>query len=272
MASGHYGTRVPATGAGIEVDAVAEAFNTMAERLDGTEQTRRRLLADLAHEMRTPVSVLTIYLDALHDGVTAWDQTTATVMTDQLARLTRLVEDMHDVSRAEEGRLDLDCTDETLDQLFQATTETHHEAFAAQGVQLILQVRQDSTVRVDRQRIGQILDNLLTNALRHTPTGGTVTLSADRAPTGQARVTVTDTGEGITAEQLGQVFERFYRGDSARDRDHGGSGVGLAIARALAEAHGGTLTAASIGGGHGATFTLCLPANHLEPPPAVNGA
>ena len=272
MASGHYGTRVPATGAGIEVDAVAEAFNTMAERLDGTEQTRRRLLADLAHEMRTPVSVLTVYLDALHDGVTAWDQATAAVMTDQLARLTRLVEDMHDVSRAEEGRLDLDCTDETLDQLFQATTETHHEAFAAQGVQLILQVRQDSTVRVDRQRIGQILDNLLTNALRHTPTGGTVTLSADRAPTGQARVTVTDTGEGITAEQLGQVFERFYRGDSARDRDHGGSGVGLAIARALAEAHGGTLTAASIGGGHGATFTLCLPANHLEPPPAVNGA
>lgn len=259
MAAGHYSTRVPSTDAGVEVDAVSAAFNTMAERLDGTERTRRRLISDLAHEMRTPVSVLAVYLDALHDGVAEWNTATGTVMADQLTRLARLVEDMHEVSRAEEGHLDLDRARRGIAPLAHAAAEAHHEAFVAKGVDLLVEVRHEAFVIADRDRIGQVLDNLLANALRHTPAGGRVVLSTDLDSTGRASITVSDTGDGITAEQLPHVFERFYRGDSARDRDRGGSGVGLAISRALVEAHGGALTARSDGTGRGAAFTLTLP-------------
>jgi two-component system sensor histidine kinase BaeS len=258
MATGRYSTRVPATGAGAEVDAVSAAFNTMAEQLDGTERTRRRLISDLAHEMRTPVSVLTVYLDALHDGVTEWNAATGTVMADQLARLARLIEDMHEVSRAEEGHLELDPARQGIAPLAHAAAEAHREAFIAKGVDLVVEVRHESFVIADRDRIGQVLDNLLTNALRHTPAGGRVVLSTDLDSTGRANISVADTGDGIDPEQLPHVFERFYRGDSARNRDHGGSGVGLAISRALVEAHGGALTARSDGTGRGAVFTLTL--------------
>ncbi|QCU79120.1 HAMP domain-containing histidine kinase [Citricoccus sp. SGAir0253] len=259
VAAGRYGARVPSTGAGAEVDALAEAFNTMAARLDSTERTRRRLIADLAHEMRTPVSVLAVYRDALDDGVAAWDETTATVVSDQLARLTRLVEDMHDVSRAEEAGLVADPHAQPLGPIVRSAAEAHREAYAARGVDLEADVRRDAAVVGDRDRLGQVLDNLLTNALRHTPAGGRVRLTVDDAGPCTVAVSVADTGDGIPAEQLPHVFERFYRGDTARDRDHGGSGVGLAISRALAEAHGGTLTARSDGPGRGAVFTLALP-------------
>ncbi|WP_257643177.1 sensor histidine kinase [Micrococcus luteus] len=259
VADGRYSVRVPSTGAGAEVGAVATAFNTMAERLDGTERTRRRLISDLAHELRTPVSVLTVYLDALDDEIATWGATTRTVMADQLARLTRLVEDMNDVSRAEEGRIELEPAGQSTGELIQAAAEARREAFIAQGITLAVEVRHDETVTVDRQRIGQVLDNLLTNALRHTPAGGTVTVSTRRTSTGQTEISVADTGDGIAPDHLPRIFERFYRGDTARDRDHGGSGVGLAISRALIEAHGGTLTATSTGPGRGAVFTICLP-------------
>lgn len=273
VANGRYGARVPATGAGAEVDALAEAFNTMAARLDSTERTRRQLIADLAHEMRTPVSVLAVYRDALDDGVTAWDESTAAVVTDQLARLTRLVQDMHDVSRAEEGGLEPDPEPRLVGALVHSAAEAHREAFTARGVDLATEIRRDAPVVVDRDRLGQVLDNLLTNALGHTPAGGRVLLAVDHDGAGTVSVSVTDTGDGIPADQLPQVFERFYRGDSARNRDHGGSGVGLAISRALAEAHGGTLTARSEGPGHGAVFTLTLPAapdscGSRRPPPS----
>ncbi|MEO9249070.1 HAMP domain-containing sensor histidine kinase [Citricoccus nitrophenolicus] len=260
MARGRDDSRVPELGAGTEVDELAEAFNTMADRLERTEHTRRRMLSDLAHEMRTPVSVLTVYVDALQDGVTHWDEATSQVMDEHLRRLTRLVEDINEVSRAEEGRLDLDRTEGPVAGLLDTAADTHREAFAAQGV--TLQVRYDpaaGVVDVDRQRIGQILSNLLTNALRHTPPAGTVTLSTCAGPRRQVTISVEDSGSGIGAEHLPHLFERFYRGDTARDRDHGGSGIGLTISRVLAEAHGGTLTATSPGPGHGAVFTLELP-------------
>ena len=261
MARGNYATRVPAIGAGAEVEALAGAFNTMAARLEQTEEARRRMLSDLAHEMRTPISVLTVYLEGLQDGVTTWGADTSSVMAEQLARLTRLVEDINDVSRAEEGRMALDRTEESVDELVLAAAAAAKEAYAAKGVSLRVDVGNSAAgaIPVDRQRIGQVLGNLLSNALRHTAAGGTVTLGASALDPGQVAVSVADTGEGIGAEQLPHVFERFYRGDSARDRDHGGSGVGLTIARALAEAHGGSLSVHSPGPGEGAVFTLMLP-------------
>lgn len=260
MARGRYDTRVPAMGAGAEVDDLAVAFNTMADRLEHTEDTRRRMLSDLAHEMRTPISVLTVYLEALQDGVTDWNETTGELVADQLGRLTRLVEDINDVSRAEEGRIDLDRAEQPVSELIRAVVEAHREAYAAKGVILAMDVNDAAgVVEVDRQRMGQVLGNLLTNALRHTPTGGTVAVQAATPGPHRVALVVADSGDGITAEQMPQVFERFYRGDSARDRDHGGSGIGLTISKALVEAHGGTLDVASPGPGAGAVFTVGLP-------------
>nr|WP_221243435.1 HAMP domain-containing sensor histidine kinase [Micrococcus sp. TA1] len=261
MAGGRYDTRVPAMGAGTEVEDLAGSFNTMAERLERIEDTRRRMLSDLAHELRTPVSVLTVYHEALQDGVSHWDEPTGELMGEQLARLTRLVEDINDVSRAEEGRIELNRTVEPVAGLLHAAAEAHREAYTAKGVTLALDADPGLAVDVDRQRMGQVLGNLLTNALRHTPAGGRVSLQARQGPSG-VRLRVTDTGEGISPEHLPHIFERFYRGDTARDRDHGGSGVGLAISRALVQAHGGSLTATSTGPGTGATFTIDLPSDH----------
>ena len=260
MARGRYDTRVPAMGAGAEVDALATSFNTMAERLQRTEDTRRQMLSDLAHEMRTPISVLTVYLEGLQDGVIDWDTTTSDVMAEQMARLTRLVEDINDVSRAEEGRFVLDRAEESVTDLLQAAGDAAKEAYAAKGVTLEIEATEPAgTVAVDRQRLGQVLGNLLSNALRHTPPGGTVTISAGGQGPEDVAIRVTDTGEGISREQLPHVFERFYRGDTARDRDHGGSGIGLTISKALVEAHEGALTAYSPGPGHGTVFIATLP-------------
>ena len=265
MTRGRYETRVPAMGAGAEVDALAGAFNTMAQRLEHTEDVRRRMLSDLAHEMRTPISVLTVYLEALQDGVTSWDETTSELMTDQLGRLTRLVEDINDVSRAEEGRIALDRAEQPVGELIRSVVEAHREAYAAKGVSLTMDAEDTAgVVEVDRQRMGQVLGNLLTNALRHTPAAGTVTVRATTHGPRRLAIHVADTGDGIPPEHLPQVFERFYRGDTARDRDHGGSGIGLTISKALVEAHGGTLEATSPGPGAGAVFTVELP-RHPQP-------
>ena len=157
MARGRYDTRVPALGAGTEVDAVATSFNTMATRLQRTEDTRRRMLSDLAHEMRTPISVLSVYCEALQDGVTHWDEATGELMTDQLGRLTRLVEDIHDVSRAEEGRIELERTAQPVDELLRTAVEAHREAYAAKGVHLVLEA-QDASFHGHGDRVGAVID------------------------------------------------------------------------------------------------------------------
>lgn len=257
VAHGNYDVRVPVLGAGVELDSLARAFNMMADQLTRTEETRQRILSDLAHEMSTPVSVLSVYLEGLQDQVVEWNPTTDAVMAEQLARLTRLVEDIDDVSRAEEGRIDLDPAPLPLANLLETCAAAVRENYAAKGVTLTTAADADVLI-ADRQRLAQVLDNLLSNALRHTPPKGTVSLTAT-GTSDTVLIRVTDTGDGMTADQLTHIFERFYRGDTARDRDHGGSGIGLTISHALIAAHGGTLTAASAGPGHGSEFTIELP-------------
>ena len=261
VAGGHYDVRVPGPGLGPEFDALALGFNQMAGRLGSVEATRRRLLADLGHEMRTPVATLDAYLEALEDGVATLDPETAALLRAQTGRLARLSEDISSVSRAEEGQVRLDLQQVQLELVVAAAVDSFAEAFNAKGVRLLVHVSTPlPDVRMDRDRIGQVLGNVLDNALRHTPTGGTVTISAASSPrAGVVELSVADTGEGIPAEHLPHVFDRFYRVDAARDRAHGGSGIGLAIARALAEAHGGELTATSPGTGRGSIFRLLLP-------------
>ncbi|AGF73876.1 sensor histidine kinase [Corynebacterium halotolerans] len=266
VAGGNYRVRVPAGDAGPEVTTLARAFNIMADRLEHTEDLRRQMLSDLAHEMSTPVSVLAVYLDGLQDGVVDWNLATHTVMADQLTRLTRLIEDIDDVSRAQENRIDLALAEEDLGELLHAAAAAAAEAYADKGVGLQVEAA-TATARiiVDRQRFGQVMGNLLTNALRHTPPGGQVRISAAQQGSDTVLIDVADTGDGMTTEQLSHIFERFYRGDTARNRDTGGAGIGLTISRALVEAHGGTLTATSPGPGAGSVFTLRLPLAPTEP-------
>lgn len=271
LTAGNSRIRVPVGEAGgPEVTTLAHAFNTMADRLEHTEQVRRQMLSDLAHEMGTPLSVLTVYLDGLQDGVVDWNNATHTIMADQLTRLTRLMEDIDDVSRAQEHRIDLDLAEEGLGDLLHTAAAAAGEAYADKGVDLQVETITDTArVLVDRQRFGQVMSNLLSNALRHTPTGGQVRISVHRQGASTALIHVADDGEGIPPDQLGHIFERFYRGDAARSRDDGGAGIGLTISKALIEAHGGTLTATSPGPGHGAVFTLRLP---LSPPDSEEAA
>lgn len=260
LADGDYTTTVTSPAAGPELEQLATTINQVAGKLRTTEDTRRRMLADLAHEMRTPLATMTAYLDAIDDGVTPYDADTRLVLHRQLTRLLRLSDDIGDISRAEEGHLDLRLEPVSLADLAAAAAEPLRADFDAAGVTLKLSVPATDAVVVlaDPARISQVLTNLLNNALRHTPVGGTVTIGTTIDPAG-ARVTVTDTGDGIPAAQLPHIFERFYRGDTARDRGAGGSGIGLTIARAIAQAHHGSLSARSDGPERGATFHLALP-------------
>jgi two-component system sensor histidine kinase BaeS len=269
LATGRYSARVGGRSLGGELDQVTAAFDDMAARLQRTEETRRRLFADLAHEMRTPVATLTAYLEGLEDGVTTLDGDAGDVMRAQLSRLSRLAEDMSAVSRAEEGRLSLDREAVDPAALVRSAAGAVRDRCAAADVELRTAVAAGlPQVSVDRHRMAQVLANLLDNAVRHTPAGGTVTLAADRDGDGDAgtvSIRVSDTGTGIAAEHLPHLFERFYRVGTARDRRSGGSGIGLSITRALVDAHGGHVTAASDGPGRGATFTVTLPASPAGP-------
>jgi two-component system sensor histidine kinase BaeS len=260
LSRGHYARRVPVVGAGSELDTFASAFNSMAGRLEDVEGTRRRLLSDLAHELRTPIATLSVYHDGLFDGVTDLGADTRNVLTAQTDRLARLAEDIDNVSRAEEGRLRLDPQPHQVADLVKTSTEGLRARYADKGVDLVVVTTNEPglTVDVDADRIGQVLGNLLTNALRHTPPAGRVTVTAHAEPA-EVAITITDTGEGILPAHLPHVFERFYRGDTARNRERSGSGIGLTISKAIIDAHGGTITAHSEGPGHGARFEILLP-------------
>ncbi|MDT0212505.1 HAMP domain-containing sensor histidine kinase [Rothia sp. ARF10] len=259
ITSGSYGSVVPNPGLGAEFDQLASTINDLSRRLGHVESTRRRLLADLAHEMRTPVSSIAAHLEALEDGVRDLDRDTLDVLRGSTARLQRLAEDLSAVARAEEGELDLRPVRTDARELVHAAAATAHDAYAARRVELSTDASTRVDLLVDPDRLAQVIGNLLDNALQHTPRGGHVRLGLIRRHEGWVDVTVADDGEGIAADHLPHVFERFYRADPARSRTRGGSGIGLTISKALVEAHGGTLTAASPGPGAGATFTVRLP-------------
>jgi two-component system sensor histidine kinase BaeS len=259
ITDGHYDTRVTTPGLGDDFDTVVAAFNAMAGRLAEVEATRRRLLADLGHELRTPVATIEAYVDAAEDGVLVPDEDTWAVLRAQTGRLRRLAEDIAAVSRAEEHQLDLRPRRIAVADLVGAAVAAAKPRYTDKGVTLATAVAADlSELHADVERMGQVLGNLLDNALRHTPAGGTVTVTADRDRSG-VRITVADTGEGIAAEHLPHVFERFYRADAARDRSRGGSGIGLAIVRAIVTEHGGRVTAHSGGPGTGTAVVVALP-------------
>ena len=260
LASGRFDARVPDPRLGAEFDALASSFNSMAGRLAESEQLRRRLLGDVAHELRTPVATLGAYLDGLEDGVVDLDPQTIAVLQAQGARLTRLADDLAAVTRAEAPSTSLSLAPRAACDLLEAAAAAANDRATAAGVELRVECGADlPPVAVDQERMGQVLSNLLDNAIRHTPAGGSVTLSGERQA-GGLTLSVTDTGYGIPAEHLPRVFERFYRVDTARSRTDGGSGIGLAIVKALVEAHGGRVAAFSDGPGRGTRIEVRLPA------------
>ncbi|MET8799425.1 ATP-binding protein [Nocardia sp. NPDC004568] len=262
IAGGRYDTRVHSPGLGREFDQLAVTVNELARRLDATETTRRRMLADLGHEMRTPIATLDSYLEALDDGVRDFDDETRQVLRSATHRLERLVQDISAVSRAEEHLTRIQPVPTTTAILITHAVHAVHERYDTKGVALRAHLQDSAAVSVDPDRLGQVLGNLLDNALRHTPAGGRVTVSSRLAGPGRVEIAVTDTGDGIAPDHLDHLFDRFYRADTARDRRHGGSGIGLTITRALVEAHHGHLRAESRGPGHGARFTVELPTGH----------
>lgn len=259
VANGDYSTRVAPPRLGEDFDVLATAFNHMASRLETVESTRQRLFGDLAHEIRTPVAVIDAYVEALEDGVRTLTPRTAAVLRDQTSRLVRFSDDVAALARAEESSFSMAFAPVDVGRMTRDCAAVAQERYDAEGVELDVHVA-DNLPRLwaDEQRLSQVLANLLDNALRHTPSGGTVELRCARGSDAVV-LTVGDTGEGIAAEHLPHVFERFYRVDAARDREHGGAGVGLAIAKALVEAHGGSISAASAGPGAGTSFTVSIP-------------
>ncbi|MCP2160140.1 sensor histidine kinase [Williamsia serinedens] len=257
MAEGRLDTRVGPSGLGADFDRLGESINVLGERLAATDGVRRRLMSDLAHEMRTPVATITAQVEAIEDGVREPDARTLQAIRAAAGRLHRLAADLGAVSTADE-ELALTAELVPVRQVVDDAVTLALPRSRDSRVTLDVGDVDDVAVEVDLDRVGQIIGVLLDNSLRHTPAGGTVRIGATAAD-GGVDVVVADTGEGIAAGDLQHVFDRFFRGDSARSTATGGSGIGLTIARSLAHAHGGTLSAASDGRGRGARFTLRLP-------------
>ncbi|MCH9736173.1 MAG: HAMP domain-containing protein [Actinomycetia bacterium] len=258
VADGHYGIRVSPTNLGDDFATLSRAFNEMADRLESVETTRRQLFGDLAHEIRTPVAVLEAYMEAIEDGVRTLDSETIAMLRDQTRRLVLFAEDFTALAEAEEARATITRTWVDPTALIARTTHAAAHRYAAKQVGLSTTGNVLPRVWADPHRLVQVLANLLDNALRHTPRGGKVEVSAV-ADRHELTITVADSGEGIGAAHLPHVFDRFYRADAARGRGRGGAGIGLAIAKALTEAHGGRITADSCGPGTGSAFTVVLP-------------
>ncbi|MEI7644528.1 MAG: ATP-binding protein [Chloroflexales bacterium] len=262
IAAGHYAERVPAHGSD-ELAALAAQFNTMAGELEATERRRVALIGDVAHELRTPLATIKGYIEGVLDGVVTPSDETWALMHDEVGRLTRLVRDLQELSRAEAKQLALHPRMIAFDTLITQAVARLAPQYAEKGVTLASAVPADlPMVELDPDRMLQVLVNLLGNALRATPAGGRVAVAAQHAGAA-VTVTVTDTGIGIDSAHLPHLFERFYRVDPARSRRLGGHGIGLTISKSLVEAHGGQIWAASDGLGAGATFGFTLPLRQM---------
>jgi signal transduction histidine kinase len=257
MEAGDYSGRVK-TGSIDEVGQLAQAFNLMSAELEQLEQLRRDLVANVSHELKTPISALRAHLENLRDGVEDPDPETLQVMLGQAERLGRLVDQLLDLSRLESGDVPLRREEIALEPLVSEVMSEIEVSRSGRRVELRRDIPDDlPSVFADRERIHQVLFNLLDNAVRFTSEGGLVTVSADRH-NGAVDVHVADTGSGIAQEHLPRLFERFYRVDPARSQKEGGTGIGLAIARSVVEAHGGRIWAESRPG-QGSVFTFELP-------------
>ncbi len=258
IADGRYDERVAVSGSD-ELAQLAARFNQMAEKLEQVESMRRRLIGDVSHELRTPLTAIKGSAEGLMDGVLPATDETYQQIHAEAERLSRLVDDLQELSRVEAHAYELDLRDLDASALIKTVIKRLQYQFDEKRVTLTSSLTPNPILlHADEDRIVQVLTNLTGNALQYTPAGGQVSISVEAAGS-EARFSVKDTGLGIPTEHLSHIFDRFYRVDKSRSRARGGSGIGLTIARHLVEAHGGKIWAESEGEGKGSTFVFTLP-------------
>lgn len=240
-----------------EVQALATALNQMTQRIQADDAMRRDLFADVAHELRHPIALIRGRLEMMVDGITPVTPESLSALQDEVIRLGRLVADVRELSLADVGTLSLNLQPTDLGEIIAITQENFEPVASGREIALKVAAGPLPAIQADPDRIRQILTNLLSNAMRHTPEGGQISLRAARVD-GLIQVAVADTGSGIPEADLPHIFDRFYRADKSRNRSTGGTGLGLAISRSLARLHGGDLVAEN-GPQGGAVFTLTLP-------------
>ena len=242
LASGDYGSRV-AVASDDEVGQLSRDFNQLAYTLERNEKMRREFMADVSHELRTPLSVLRGELEAIEDGVRSLDQSSMKSLQGEVSMLSKLVDDLYELSLADVGALTYRKALCLLNDLLENSLAMYRDRFTARQLQIDLELpRQPVELLADASRLQQLFSNLLENAVRYTDVNGTLRISVgvDRDT---VRIDFLDSGPGVSADQLPRLFERFYRGESSRNREHGGAGLGLAICRSIANAHDGSLVA-----------------------------
>ncbi len=242
LASGDYGSRV-AVASDDEVGQLSRDFNQLAYTLERNEKMRREFMADVSHELRTPLSVLRGELEAIEDGVRSLDQSSMKSLQGEVSMLSKLVDDLYELSLADVGALTYRKAPCLLNDLLENSLAMYRDRFTARQLQVDLELpRQPVELLADASRLQQLFSNLLENAVRYTDVNGTLRISVgvDRDT---VRIDFLDSGPGVSADQLPRLFERFYRGESSRNREHGGAGLGLAICRSIANAHDGSLVA-----------------------------
>ena len=257
IGKGELDVRVPAHGSQ-EMIELAETFNKMASDLEHAEELRANLMADVSHELRTPLAVLEGNLRAVLDHVYTLDESEIANLYGQTRHLIRLVNDLRELSLAESGHLHLEKIPTDLQMLISESLQAIEPLSAEKNIQMENEPVQISVVNVDPFRIRQALFNLLSNALRHTPENGKISITA-ASHEKEIFISIRDTGDGLTPDELASVFNRFYRADKSRARETGGTGLGLSIVRAIITAHGGNVHAQSDGKGLGSTFSFSIP-------------
>ncbi|MCZ6696714.1 MAG: ATP-binding protein [Acidobacteria bacterium] len=262
MERGDLGQRVAVLHNNDEIGQLSAAFNAMADGLERTERLRRQMVSDVAHELRTPLTGIRCQLESIQDGVIEPSADVIASLRDDLLSLQRLVDDLQDLAVVEAGSINLERRPVNLDDEVTVVVRSLISATKKKGAAPVqpdvrISLRGLPAADVDPRRFRQIIRNLLTNALTHTPSGGTIEISG-RSQNGRIEIIVKDDGPGIPPEHLPNIFERFYRADPSRQRKTGGAGLGLAIVKQLVEVHGGEIRADS-GPGRGATFLFTLP-------------
>jgi two-component system OmpR family sensor kinase/two-component system sensor histidine kinase BaeS len=259
IGKGNLNVRVAPHGAQEMID-LANTFNAMAADLQHAETLRNNLMADVAHELRTPLTILEGNLRAALDKVYALDEAEIANLYSQTRHLTRLVNDLRELALAESRQLHLEKSPTDLNLLLMESVQAAEPLAIEKNIRVKYQSAPIPQITVDETRIRQVIFNLLSNALRHTPANGEIVVMG-ALQNQQVMISVKDTGEGLTPEQLAAVFDRFYRADKSRSRETGGTGLGLAIVKAIIEAHDGRVAASSGGVGLGSEFSISLPAS-----------
>jgi signal transduction histidine kinase len=256
LAKGDFSQRVHIDSRG-EVGELAQTFNSMASDLDRAEKLRRNIVADVAHELRTPLTNVAGYLEAIRDDVIQPDKSTIASLSEEVDLLSRLVDDLQELALSDAGELKLARQTENIIQLIDQSVKAVQARVIDKGIEVSVDAPGEfPPVNIDYHRISQVLRNLISNAIKHTAQGGQICISA-RLQDKWVKISVADNGEGIPAEELPNMFERFYRVDKSRARNGGGSGLGLTIAKRLVEAHGGTIEVQSeLGKGSCFSFTI----------------